>query len=247
MIKKYALILGCGGIGMPLTQKLRFVYDKVNVFDGDVFEKKNEDRQMARSGYHQVAKVNMARSFHEDIILNSRMFMKQHIEQLPREWIYHVFLTVDNAKARTLVYEWAKESQQNSELPLVEAVFTGANELHTGEAYVWFPALSPALIPDPTDVFPMAWYGGQDQENAPHCHQLEQTNAQLAAVNMSVAGDLFFLAQAWSNIEGNPSFITDGVPLPWCVRTSLVRKEVDYVSMPVVPSEPAPHPEDTEK
>lgn len=233
-MKRQALVIGAGGIGMPLCLRLIHLFDLVSVYDGDVFEEKNMGRQLNNRSYVGKSKVELLHTLAPDISTHSWNFIDGESltwgrnKKRAEEYSLTVFLAVDNAAARKLIWDWVNSPY----LPYrPDMVITGANEFNTGEAYVWIPSLSPHLIPDPATAFPMAWHGGAADEAAPHCHELEKSagGEQLAAVNMTVAGDMVFLAQAWKNLTENPDLIMAGVDLPWCVRTSLIRKDVDYV------------------
>ncbi len=91
-------IVGCGGVGSRIAPELRKQYPKSRILfiDGDIFEKKNLDRQMFPEDAIGHNKAEVMATIHKGEHLPE---MLSDVTSIPR-WVNVIIVAVDNNKAR---------------------------------------------------------------------------------------------------------------------------------------------------
>tara|TARA_R110000803_G_scaffold183227_2_gene245589 strand:+ start:1977 stop:2654 length:678 start_codon:yes stop_codon:yes gene_type:complete len=191
------LLIGAGGVASYLLPVLHKTFDLSGMlFDKDLLEKKNLDRQLfdpkdigkckaealiSHVGCKGVLPV--AEFFSEDTVIEKwNTFLEADFDV--------IISVADNHRAR----RDALEAGDKLYIP----VFTGANELTTSQAFVYYPQWNNA-DQDPRVRYPEILT--EDGESPLSCQALQESEPQLAIANQIASSFLLWLLWVWKDNE----------------------------------------------
>lgn len=220
-------IIGAGGIAQRLTPLAKVSdFTSYTVIDHDMFEEKNLTRQGSLKTLGKYKTEVMVQTIqildpHERIAISCPR--KVAIRDMHETAPHVVFVTVDNSEARCLVHRASRSPEPGKRPP--DLVIYGMNEWQNGEAVLDIPVIP--WWPDPARLYPFSFYEGMDDENRPHCHDIQNEGGeraeQIATINAAIAGDMLWLFEAARHMQRHPKWITDPsleIPLPYAVVTT---------------------------
>lgn len=196
--KLKAMIIGAGGVTSYMLPALKNSYDlDVTIFDGDVLEKKNLDRQLFRNnqvGQNKATALMKLYNFNKDSQAVTRYFDMEIMETEYKYWAHWadvIICNVDNHQARFDALKVATDLRT----PLLIC----ANEYSTSQAMYYDPVLAlefPAI--NPLVRYPEI---ATDKSGSPISCQGDalQSTPQLAIANQVSASLGNYLMYQWTD------------------------------------------------
>jgi molybdopterin/thiamine biosynthesis adenylyltransferase len=176
-------VIGAGGVGTYLLPCLTKTTLDVTIWDGDVFEEKNHERQI----FDEVG-VNKATHLAEKYGVKAEPKYFSMLSELDGDII---LCCVDNDATRLDVLEYADING----IPVI----IGANETYCAEAYIYYPMWKGTKL-DPRVYYEYNRDNGHDPRNPP-CNGIDaiEENPQLPLANMSAATLMLKLLEYHTN------------------------------------------------
>lgn len=186
-------VVGCGGIGGWVAMLLARMLDKTSTLvlvDGDDFESRNRDRQIAcRIGTNKAEALKRHIRAKAEVLTHTEYLSDAtgipNVCEGTDVWM----CCVDNDRARTLVLDWVDKYGGTAVL--------GANEYTDAEAYIYFPEWL-GTDKDPREFYEEMRYDKSGDPLSPSCTgEAQEASPQLALANMSAAQHMCWLWYSW--------------------------------------------------
>lgn len=197
-MNKYTLLIGAGGVSSYLVPAWRktFPDGKLVIMDGDKLEKRNLDRQLFDESDIGKYKAAALADKYDCLAINDYFEPSKFVE--PSE-VNTIICAVDNHAARKECINFS-HAFKSWNIPC----FVGANEYWTSQAFVFHPTLTDMyreLTPWPLFKYPeIATDKSRDPTN-PSCVEQQESDPQLAGVNMITASLIMLLLLRWQTFD----------------------------------------------
>jgi hypothetical protein len=203
MNTKSTLLIGAGGVSSYLVPAFikTFPDDPLIIMDGDRLEKKNLDRQLFDEQDIGKYKATALADKYGCVAVNEYFEPSKFVEPAN---ISKIVCAVDNHVARNTTLRFSNDFRSWG-IPS----FIGANEYWTSQAFVFHPSLDDMYCDwDGTQVKPWPIFKypeintdkSQDPTN-PSCVEQQESDPQLAGVNMITASLIMQLLLRWSSVD----------------------------------------------
>ena len=195
---KSTLLIGAGGVSSYLVPAWRktFPYDKLVIMDGDKLEKHNLDRQLFDQSDIGKYKAAALAEKYDCLAINDYFEPSKFVE--PAD-VSRIVCAVDNHAARKEAISFS-HALRSWGIPC----FIGANEYWTSQAFVFHPSLDAMycdLTPWPLVKYPEIVTDKSRDPTNPSCVEQQESEPQLAGVNMITASLIMQLVLRWETLD----------------------------------------------
>lgn len=206
-------VIGAGGVGSYLLPCLVKYFDDITVWDGDVFEEKNLERQNFDFNYVGKNKAEYFASIYPTIKARSDYFNFGDVTKKGS-----VFLCcVDNGAS-------VLDCLNSADICKGIAI-RGGNETYSAEAFIYDHSWKETAV-DIRNIYPEILEGGGRDPRNPSCTQEAEENPQVAGANFMAAAMMLRLIDYYSEDTKFPREIPIGRYNPIIFKASLESAEV---------------------